>query len=211
MNMQKRFTDLCMRAGMTQGSTMLFNIILVGRYNSRGREYHNLSHIEHCLSEMDSTLPNLSKPDEAETALWFHDLVYTPGDEKNEKDSAETFNNLFGNLGVPETFRNRVSDLILFTKHDKIPVDDTDARYVMDIDLSSLGSPEPSFIEDENKIRREFSVRYSSEQFRQSRIEFAEKMLARPSIYLTDFFKAKYESQARQNFQNAIARLKSAK
>ena len=49
----------------------------------------------------------------------------------------------------------RVADLILATKHAAVPTD-ADARLVVDIDLSILGSAEERFDRYERDVRREY-------------------------------------------------------
>ena len=63
------------------------------------------------------------------------------------------------------------------------------------------------FDEYEQNIRREYSW-VPEDQFRQGRSAILQMFLDRDSIYLTDFFKGKYESQARENLQRSIDALR---
>ena len=56
------------------------------RYGENHRHYHTLRHIAALLAARDNYFPESSRC--IELAIWFHDLIYIPGDEHNELLSA---------------------------------------------------------------------------------------------------------------------------
>lgn len=105
----------------------------------------------------------------------------------------------------PDDFGERVAELILATRHD-IPPKDFDAQVMVDIDLASLGYPEKVFEKNTAKIRKEYK-NVPEVIFRKKRREILESFLKRPNIYLTEFFRNKYEAQAQRNLTRAVAQL----
>ena len=93
---------------------------------------------------------------------------------------------------------------IIATTHDHIPRNN-DARLMVDIDLASLGTPPEIFDQNTANIRKEYS-HVSDDHFRRGRAQFFKKMLEnRPSIYLTPYFRERYEAQAQENIAKTIA------
>ena len=201
----KRWADLCKRQNLRDRGRIGYFALYDG-YSEPKRHYHNWSHIGRCLEEVDAIKGKLIEPDEVEFALWFHDAVYNPTAKDNEERSAEIASFALDTFGANSVLRERVSNLILATKHQKFPEEsDSDARYLVDIDFSIIGAPEPLFIETEKQIRKEYSM-YNDEQFKQGRIKFLESAIARPQTFCTDYYLTKCEAQARINLKNALKR-----
>lgn len=201
----KRWADLCERQGFRDKSREAY-FALYDRYHEPNRHYHNWGHIGRCLEEVDRVEKRLIRPDEVELAIWFHDAVYNPAGKDNEELSAKGASITLAKFGAGDALRSRVGNLILATKHREFPPEsDNDARYLVDIDFSIIGAPEPVFLETEGQIRKEYSM-YNDEEFRQGRVKFLEAALARPKIFCTDYYLKKCESQARINLQNALKR-----
>ena len=182
------------------------------------RVYHNYSHIYRCLNEFEQ-VSHLSKDSNVvKTALWFHDVIYNPELENNEERSAELAEKLLGdifcrpNYSKGKLFIRRVKNCILATKHvgGRVPKN-IDEKLVVDIDLSILGYPEKEFDEYERDIRKEYRQVLPEEIYRVGRIAVLEGFLNKPSIYLSKFFKLKYETKARKNLERLLLTLKGAK
>ncbi|MBI2124237.1 hypothetical protein HYT92_00440 [Candidatus Pacearchaeota archaeon] len=75
--------------------------------------------------------------------------------------------------------------------------------YAVDIDLAALGKPEKEFDEYGKDIREEYGW-VSEEQFGHGRSAMLKSFLKRQSVYLTDFFKERYESNAIKNLERAL-------
>ncbi len=181
---------------------------LIRRWLEPQRAYHNLEHLEHCLAELSGAAELVADPGAVEFALWFHDAVYDPKAGDNEERSAELAVRVASCAGLSAALAARVSDLILATKRHE-PAADRDTAVLLDVDLSILGQPAERFDRYEAEIRREYAW-VPEEVFRVKRAEILTTFLARPTIYQTAQFRARYEQAAHANLQRSIDRLKPA-
>lgn len=181
---------------------------LVPLYSTPERAYHNLAHIQACLTEFEGVKSLASDPIALQAAIWFHDVVYDPRAHDNEERSADFAAEELRSLGLDEAQIERVKDLILATKHDR-PVGG-DAALLVDIDLSILGKPADEFDRYDAAIRQEYSW-VAEEAYREGRTQVLQRFLDRPSIYQTEYFRDCYELPARANLTRAIAKLNQAR
>ena len=100
---------------------------------------------------------------------------------------------------------NKIIEMIIATKHNKL-YHDININYLLDIDLSVLGYPEKEILEYEKGIRYEYSF-VDDYTYRKERIKFLQGMLDRKNIYITDYFRNKYEENAVRNIIGLINRL----
>ena len=210
--LQKRWNDLWQQIGSRGFSRENAYNELVSLYGKSKRSYHNFAHIANSLREFDNVRHLIENPEQVETALWYHDAVYDTRAKDNEERSAELAGRKLKEIGkeveLGEEFIENVISLILSTKHQTIP-QRTDEQYLVDIDLSILGRSEKEFDEYERDIRDEYTG-VSDEQFREGRSVILQKFLDRDYIYSTDFFRQKYEQQARMNLETSLTKLKSS-
>jgi predicted metal-dependent HD superfamily phosphohydrolase len=175
------------------------------RYEEPFRRYHNVQHIQDCLRLCDEIGPLLVDRDAVEIALWFHDAVYDRGSSTNELRSAELF--LSMSAGASFMFRHRVCDHILATRH-STTVRDPDRRFLVDIDLSGFGASWDEFMRNGALLREECcdqdDVRYHHGQ-----VAFLSRLQERPQFFLTDYFRARYETTARDNLRRVLAELRA--
>jgi predicted metal-dependent HD superfamily phosphohydrolase len=155
--------------------------------------------------EFDRIREFFEAPDEAEFAIWLHDVVYDPHASDNEEMSATIAGKILSELGCPETKAKKIRELILITKHIQPPAT-TDEQLILDIDLSILGQPANIFDEYERHIRAEYSW-VPEEAYRIGRSKVLQSFLGRTSIYNTERFVKLYENQARANILKALAAL----
>ena len=143
--------------------------------------------------------------DAIELALWFHDVEYDPGARDNELKSAERFKRVAAGNMDPDLIE-QIYRLILSTIHNG-PPQAVDEQYVVDIDLSGFGLPWHDFVKDSINVRNEFPD-LTDCAFAKNNGGFLKRLLSRPSVYSTEFFKNLYELQARENMKKQIALLK---
>ncbi|MDN0076321.1 hypothetical protein QU481_18330 [Crenobacter sp. SG2303] len=196
--METRFLALWSRCGGVQGEIVYAD--LARHYAEPMRRYHTLDHIRRCLSGLDCARAASHDPDAVELALWFHDVIYIPGAEDNERLSAEWFERCAeGRIAAAA----RIAEMILATTHDVVPAD-LDARFTADIDLVNLGDDRARFRRDEALLRAERpdqgDVAYDARER-----AFLGALLARPAIYHTDFFHTRCEARARANLAWRLA------
>ena len=199
--LQAKWNDLHKRIN-AKGNSEKAYAELLNLYGESHRAYHNIVHIAHALGEFNNAKHLMDNPEAVETALWYHDAIYDTHSKDNEEKSAQLAAKRLSEAGLTDSFVEDVNKLILATKHKEIPKE-KDARYAVDIDLVALGKPEREFDEYGKDIREEYNW-VSEEQFKQERSTILKSFLKRQSVYLTDFFKEKYEAKAIKNLERAL-------
>ncbi len=194
-----RFAKLwqrCLLEGAADDSAAIHRRIVDG-YSEPQRFYHTMAHIEHCLRMFDDCRHLLQYPDAVELSVWFHDVILEPGEPDNEKRSAELYLEL--SAGVhDESTRALVDRLIMATLHNGNSLDDADAAYMVDIDLSSFGLSWEEFVRDSDDLRRENS-RLSDAEYEQKQTGFRTCLLERERFFQSDYFAERFETRARNN------------
>jgi predicted metal-dependent HD superfamily phosphohydrolase len=178
---------------------------LLQRYEEPGRAYHTLQHLGECFELFEQARALAGQPAAVEMALWFHDAIYDPHRKDNEELSAEWARSALGAAGVDAVQIERVAALVLATRHVQ-PPEPGDAALLVDIDLAILGSSEARFAEYERQIRIEYGF-VPADEFAIRRRAVLGSFLARPSIYGTPYFNARFEASARRNLTQALAGL----
>ena len=180
-------------------------VSLAQAYAEPQRHYHTVQHIAACLDELDSARDLASFPLEVEAALWFHDAVYDPKSSDNEARSADWAGEFLAGAGVAAMSSERVREHIMATKHAGTPALG-DSALVVDIDLSILGQPPAVYDEFERKVREEYRW-VPAPLYRRRRREILQSFLDREHVYSLPRFRERYEAQARENLEAALARL----
>jgi predicted metal-dependent HD superfamily phosphohydrolase len=178
---------------------------LAEAYDGAGRHYHDLRHVLHCLRTLDEVRGECEVADAIEAAIWFHDAVYDATRPDNEARSADLAERQLRAMGAAEAFVVKVHDLILDTRHTAAPTA-SDGRWLVDIDLSILGAPAEDYDAYDRAIRLEYA-HVPEAAYRVGRASVLRSFLARPAIYLTDYFRKRYEGAARENLARSIREL----
>lgn len=136
-----------------------------------------------------------------ELALWFHDAVYIPGRLDNEMRSAELFRETAtGHL--EEHSIAEICDLIVATEHSNNPTGYLE-QLMVDIDLSGFALDRKEFLMNSCRLRQEFDA-ISDKEFIRLQTRFLTMLRNRKSIYLTPYFRARYETRARENISHLL-------
>jgi predicted metal-dependent HD superfamily phosphohydrolase len=177
---------------------------LMRLYEQPHRHYHNLVHLSECMREFQEVFMACDDAHACEMALWYHDVVYDPGEATNERLSANKARFDCMRLHTPESFADKVCLLVLSTTHS---VESSgDAAIVADIDLAILASPWERYKEYEGQIRMEYG-KYADKDYLAGRSLFLDGMMRKPRIYATDYFHHKYEAIARANMARSLLSL----
>jgi len=182
------------------GSGLLEELLV--RHAEPHRKYHSLQHLHECVVWLEQAAEIADRPAEVETALWFHEAVYDPCRSDNEERSAGWACSSLGAAGVEGPVIERVSRLILVTRH-TAPPDSRDEQLIVDVDLAILGAPERRFAEYEDQIREEYAF-VPQPVFREKRGAILQSFLSRERIYATEFFASRLELAARRNLSSAL-------
>ncbi len=178
---------------------------LIRAYSSPDRYYHNLAHIQDCLSVFDQTSHLATHPEEVELAIWFHDAVYNTRRNDNEQKSAEWAEVVIQQSGLSWEIAKRVASSILATRHQE-EVTNNDAQLLVDVDLSILCRDSAVFWRYEENIRKEYAW-VPEDVFRRERAKILRGFLDRQHIYYHREYRERFEARARANLEQAIARL----
>jgi predicted metal-dependent HD superfamily phosphohydrolase len=195
-----RWQALMHALGLAENANTL--VALGAAYREPQRFYHTQAHITDCLDQFERLREQAQRPNEIELAIWFHDAIYRPHRSDNERRSADWASRFLRDSGASADVADRVSGLILATRHAIVPVD-PDTAILIDVDLSILAADADRYAQFEADVRREYRwvPRFV---YRRKRAAILASFLQRSRIYATDLFHARYEAPARRNLRAAI-------
>lgn len=174
-------------------------------YGEPQRAYHDATHIRELLDWFDRVADEVGwlEPGEVYLAILFHDAIYQPGAKDNEARSAAWARR--ADLGDVAVDRERVAQLIELTaKHGHVDAADADAALFLDADMAILGAPTARFAEYDDAIALEYR-NVPREAYWAGRRAFLEGLMQRRRIYISDYFHARLDAQARANLAHALA------
>ncbi|OFY83692.1 MAG: hypothetical protein A3F72_12830 [Bacteroidetes bacterium RIFCSPLOWO2_12_FULL_35_15] len=183
-----------------------YDTLCYGYYEPE-RYYHNMQHIQSMLEEIYNCKNNSLDIDSLLFATWFHDVSYNPKSHTNEAESAALAIVLLKQLDVPEVKIQTVQKLILSTiNHTKATNSDTNLNFFLDCDLKILGATKEEYMLYAENIRKEYK-HVIGFIYRMERKKVLKRFIESASIYRTDYFRNKYEEQARSNILFEIKNL----
>jgi len=172
------------------------------------RHYHDQRHLRECLALWARWREQSARAGEVAVALWFHDAIYDPQGGSNELNSAAWVARSLIRAGLASETAQRVHELVMATQHDAPAALSTgaDARLLVDIDLSILGSPPERFERYDQDVRKEYAW-VPGFRYRDQRARVLQGFLDRPRLYHSEAAVALLEGQARINLAAALSRL----
>ena len=186
---------------------------LEAAYATPPRAYHGWPHVQAVLQhfrEVAAAGPGWVQPAEAWLAVLYHDAIYEAGRADNESRSAELARahvaQWLPDAGVDA---DRMSALILLTaRHGQLTAGelDADATLFLDCDMAILGAEPDVFDAYGRGNAAEYRGKVPGWLFRLNRRRFLKGLLARERVFLSDFFHARLDAQARRNLRRAITR-----
>ena len=185
---------------------------LQAAYATPPRSYHHFGHVHallrHCQWVQEG--PGWQQPAEIQLAVLYHDAVYESGRKDNEARSAElaagSILHWLPDAGIDVA---RVRELILLTaRHGTLgPADvDAEAALFLDCDMAILGAPPAVFDAYDRGVAEEYAGKVPRVLYRMGRRRFLKGLLARPRIYLSELFQARFDGPARDNLARTLAR-----
>lgn len=180
------------------------------RYEDPANAYHNYSHIAYCLSRLNLFADYAGIPisDAFRVALVLHDARHDPKSSTNEHNTA-----FFISQSLPMALRKPVYELIKSTELGAVH-DTFEKQLLHDIDFSILGSPPEIYEVYRRNIILEYDgiVAHDTQRlhpdFIRGRSSFLDEMMNGDNpIFYTDFFKTRYEAQAKRNMSAELAAL----
>lgn len=177
---------------------------LVAAYSAPGRHYHDLRHVQDCLTWLEG-VAGLSAGDREilTAAIWWHDVVYDPTRADNEEQSA-----VLAERHVAPELRDEVGRLIRLTRTHDVAPGDLRAALLVSIDLSILAAADITYDAYARAIRREYA-HVPDEAYRAGRAAVLERFASRPVIYPDPGFAAALDAKARANLARELDELRS--
>lgn len=178
---------------------------LLAAYQQPHRHYHTLEHLDECLAGLEQVWDQLSDPATVAWALFFHDSVYDPLAQDNERNSAMQAYLQGRRWGLGEDRARRAAWLVLLTQGHTLAMDVPDGAWMLDLDLGILGSDPARFARYEAQIRAEYAA-VPEARYRAGRAAVLSRFLTDGPIYHTAWGRAR-EAQAQVNVSQALAQL----
>lgn len=184
-------------------------------YATPPRAYHDFGHVAEVLRHYAEVAagPGWVQPREVVLAVLYHDAIYQAGQGDNEARSArwaiDEIARWLPDAGIDAA---RVASLIELTaRHGHHAPGDFDAdaaaadvRHFLDCDMAILGAEPARFDAYDRAIATEYRSVMPAWLFRFNRRRFLQGLLARDRIYLSDFFHARLDENARRNLRRAL-------
>lgn len=179
---------------------MFFNEIS-SLYSQPNRFYHNLVHIQECLTYFLDLKKIVKNPIEMYLAVIFHDVVHNPKDSTNEVASANFASEyLKNNLVAPNVDIKLIEHLIKLTAYHDQEIENLeyDERLFLDIDMSIFIASKNRLLEYENQIFQEYSNVISISEYQLGRLTFLKK-IQNKHIFRSSYFRSRFEETAKKN------------
>ena len=205
MNLRDYFLQLCLSCSMDEILADNLWLEIERKYSEKERHYHSLSHLENMFSELEFVKDKILDFRTVSFSVFYHDVVYDATSKQNEEESAKFAQVRLTRLGLSETDIAEISKQILATKSHQLS-ESSETNYLLDADLSVLGKESPIYTEYTQNIRKEYSV-YPDFLYKAGRRKVLKHFLELDSIFKTEYFKQKYEVQARENIESELNRL----
>ncbi|MGI9582310.1 HD domain-containing protein [Chryseobacterium sp. RRHN12] len=199
MNLKNQFEQLC--SAFTEDRQLINSLWneIETRYSEKSRYYHNLLHLENMFRELDDVKGNISGFTAISFSVFYHDIIYDVTSKSNEEKSAAAAEKRLTELHVNKDDISVISEQIIATKSHQLSVHN-DTNYLLDADLSVLGKDFKTYMEYTRNIRKEYSV-YPDFLYKPGRKKVLKHFLELESIFKTEYFKEKYEAQAKENIE----------
>jgi len=199
MILKDRFESLCLNFTKDKILIEKFWFEIEKKYSGKSRHYHNLQHLENMFEEIDAVRNQIEKFDNISFSIFYHDVIYDATSKLNEEKSADIAKERLEILDLNNEDLQQVYEQILATKsHQKSENEDT--NFLLDADLSVLGKSSKVYSEYTKQIRKEYSI-YPDFLYKPGRKKVLQHFLELESIFKTEFFRNKYETQARENIE----------
>lgn len=171
---------------------------LLARYADSGRHYHDLTHLDEVLRNVDELADHARDADAVRLAAWFHDAVYDATADDNEERSAELADKVLARLRVDEVLIATVARLVRLTAGHQVGADDPDGAVLCDADLAVLASDPARYASYAAGVRQEYA-HVSDDDFAAGRAAVLRGLLAQTPLFRTPTGHDAWESIARAN------------
>lgn len=187
------------------------------RYTEPHRAYHTLAHLEFIFAQFAAGITDsesLHQPSLVALALFYHDIIYHIGDKPTTTVASKSNEALSADHAAAQLKDwlnlkqiERIYELILLTEsHQLSDTTDSDAAYLLDLDLSVLGASWSTYQRYSQAVRFEYQ-HIPIEAYRLGRTKVLQHLLDHPSLYMTERFYTQFEESARANIARELQTL----
>lgn len=179
---------------------------LITAYADPARGYHDLQHLEEVLERL-AELSDQGVAFDWEPVLlaaWFHDGVYD-GERDAEERSATWAEDALAPLLDSATV-TEVARLVRVTETHRPQGEDVNGSALSDADLAILAAPPERYEEYVQQVRREFA-HIDDELFATGRASVLRELLAKETLFATDYGRLIWETDARRNAEAELMEL----
>jgi predicted metal-dependent HD superfamily phosphohydrolase len=205
MILKDRFETLCLNFSENKILVEKFWTEIENNYSTKSRYYHNLPHLENMFEEIDAVRDQIEKFENISFSIFYHDMIYDASSKLNEEKSADVAKERLESLGVNNDKIQNIYEQILATRSHKRS-ENEDTNFLLDADLSILGKSDEAYLEYTKQIRKEYSI-YPDLLYKPGRKKVLKHFLELENIFKTEYFRGKYEIQARENIKSELKNL----
>jgi predicted metal-dependent HD superfamily phosphohydrolase len=205
MNLQKNFNELTSNYTANKEFSATLWKEIEQNYSSSKRVYHNLTHLEKVLFELQKVKHLIKDWNCLLFAVFYHDIIYNVLKNNNEEKSALLAKERLEQLNISKDTIDLCIAHIEATKTHSIQIHN-DTNLFTDADLSILGQESDVYEQYCLDIRKEYSI-YPDIVYKPGRKKVIEHFLQMQKIYKTEVFSQKFEMQARINLAKELAAL----
>ena len=203
----ERWYDLCERMGIPKIVARDNLAKMIIQYGEGHRAYHNWDHIDFVLKTLDLNRKLANNFDLVEAAAWKHDVFMVTrrrprGLPTNEALSAAQLDDMLALSGKSFELRTDAFGLVHATLHKEGIARTPDEMLLTDIDWSPLGWDWELYIENRERIRKEYG-HLSDKEFQNGRFQWVLKSCRRKShSYLPEF--KRFDAQVQANLTREL-------
>ena len=119
MNLNSIFSDLISKYSNNEKLKTEYWTEIEKSYSQKSRKYHNLTHLENMILELENVKDEISDYDSLLFSVFYHDIIYKPTAKDNEEKSAEIAKTRLEKLNISQEKITRIYNQILATKSQK--------------------------------------------------------------------------------------------
>ncbi|MEK7433509.1 MAG: hypothetical protein AABZ74_10280 [Cyanobacteriota bacterium] len=203
--LKKTFTELLLKYTDNQNLITSLWFEIEKNYSKKKRYYHNLSHLENLMNELDFFKEKIEDLDTLLFSIYYHDIIYNVLKKDNEEKSALLAVKNLELINFPNDKIEKCKNNILATKSHQVS-DEYETNFFTDLDLSILGQEWDIYLQYSIKIRKEYSI-YPDILYIPGRKKILNSFLSMERIFKTDIFYNKFESNAKNNIKKELEEL----
>ena len=179
---------------------------ILNQYTKKWKYYHNINHI-YSFIELYDKYNNLIEREKNEflLSIFFHDIIYIPSRNDNEKESIKLLNKFYIEAEPKDLNKEKMIELIAETQNHLLNKEyKEDINLFLDMDMQIIA--QENWEEYEDNIRKEYSfIDYNI--YKIKRKEFLESLAKKEKIFRTKTFYELFEKSGRNNIKNIIDKL----